>query len=179
MPTVSCLISEGVQNQALALLTIPGHVQSISCLPLCLSSTLSVTLGVSAQVMVCLSSHPFSSRASSPTEGSAPCTHPTSEPSRRGYCNPGGCGEKEVACQSKSAGLHEASVPGQMPLCTLRPIVTGSRPALTAGSFRRWDWSLCYPPCNPALPGPDLGRKRGSVLFLEWRLWETSQLGEG
>lgn len=46
MLTVSCLVSEGVQNQALDLLTIPGHVQSISCLPLCLPSILSVTLGM-------------------------------------------------------------------------------------------------------------------------------------
>ena len=83
------------------------------------------------------------------------------QPSRSCYCSPRGCGEKEVACQSKSTGLHEAPVPGQMPLCTFRPIVTGSRPALTAGSFRSWDWSVCSPRCSPALPGPDLGRKQG------------------
>lgn len=56
--------------------------------------------------------------------------------------------------------------------------MTGSHPALTAGSFRSWDWPLSCPLCSPDLPGPDSGRKRG-VLFLEWRMWEASQLEEG
>lgn len=67
--------------------------------------------GDPAQMMSVFLPTPFLPEASSPTEGSTQHTHPTSQPSRSCYCSSRGCGEKEVACQNQSSGLHEASGP--------------------------------------------------------------------
>lgn len=141
-------------------------MQGISCLPLFpASSPRCPSLLHPTQIMPLLSSHPFACPA--PAVQRVLPGIPIPPHSQAGAAPAAREGVEGRRCLAKARAqvYTRLCVPGQMPLCILRPVATGSHPALTAGSFRGWDWPLSCPLCSPDLPGPDSGRKQGVCSF--------------